>query len=189
MLDRWLEVIIEFIEDILPFTVVPYYDKGVRLRFGKPRGGFGLWRPVNTACVMEHGFHWKWPFADKILTHMIKIKTMNLSEQSVTTKDNISVVAKAVIKYEVSDVEKLLLEVNDPVDALSDMTQGIIREKIINRNYSELNDAVLTSEISRAAKIEAKKWGISILDITLTDLAQMRSIRLLNTTNNTNGKD
>ncbi len=114
---------------------------------------------------------------------------MNLTEQSVTTKDNVAVVVKAVIKYEISDIEKLLLEVNDPVDAISDMTQGIIREKIINRNYVECNDGVLTSEILRSAKIEAKKWGISILDITLTDLAQMRSIRLLNTTNNINGKD
>lgn len=120
---------------------------------------------------------------------MVKPTTMNLIEQSVTTKDNISIVAKAVIKYEIADVEKLLLEVNDPVDAISDMVQGIIREKIINRNYSECNDSTLTSEISRSAKIEAKKWGISILDITLTDLAQMRSIRLLNTTINTNGKD
>ena len=177
MLDKLLELIIEFIEDILPFTVILYYNKGVRLRLGKPRG------------VLEHGFHWKIPFADNIITHMVKPTTMNLVEQSVTTKDNVSVVVKAVIKYEVADVEKLLLEVNDPVDAIADMVQGIIREKIINRNYSELNDGVLTSEISRSAKIEAKKWGISILDITLTDLAQMRSIRLLNTTNNTNGKD
>lgn len=177
MLERFLELVLEFLEDIKPYQIIPYYDKGVRLRLGKPRG------------VLEYGPHWKIPFVDTIMVRMVKPTTMNLNEQSVTTKDNISVVVKAVIKYEIADVEKLLLEVNDPVDAISDMTQGIIREKIINRNYSECNDGVLTSEILRSAKIEAKKWGISILDITLTDLAQMRSIRLLNTTNNINGKD
>lgn len=177
MLDKFLDLLVEFIGDLLPLTVIPYYDRGVRLRWGKPAG------------VLAHGRHWKIPFVDVIMVCMVKPTTMNLNEQSVTTKDNVSVVVKAVIKYEIADVEKLLLEVNDPVDAISDMTQGIIREKIINRNYSECNDVTLTSEISRSAKIEAKKWGISILDITLTDLAQMRSIRLLNTTNNINGKD
>jgi regulator of protease activity HflC (stomatin/prohibitin superfamily) len=168
MLDKLLEILLQFLDDILPFTVVDHYDRGVRLRLGKPKG------------QLEPGFHWKWPFADKVLSHMVKTKTINLIEQTITTKDKQSIVIKAVVKYEVCDVETLLLEVNDPVDALADMVQGIIRDKIMVKDWSECNDDKLTAEISRAAKAEAKKWGLTILQITLTDLALMRSIRILN---------
>jgi regulator of protease activity HflC (stomatin/prohibitin superfamily) len=170
MLDRLIEIVLQFANDIAPWTVIDHYDRGVRLRLGKPKD------------VMEPGFHWKIPFADNVLTHMVKTKTINLIEQTVTTKDGFSVVVKGVIKYEVSDVYKLLLEVNDPTDALADMVQGIIRDKIIYKAWADCNDQSLTSEISRAAKAEARKWGLSILEITLTDLSLMRSIRLLNTT-------
>ena len=168
MLDRFLDLLLNFLDDTLPWIVIPHYDRGVRLRLGKPKG------------VLEPGFHWKIPFADQIPTHMVKATTLNLTEQSITTKDGQNVVVCTVIKYEVSDVETLLLEVANAVDALSDISQGIVREKIMNRNWNECNEESLTGEISRKAKAEANKWGITILQVTITDLALMRSIRLLN---------
>jgi membrane protease subunit HflC len=169
MLDKLLELILQFIDDILPFTVIDHYDRGFRLRFGKERG-----------TELQPGLHWKLPFIDKILSHMVKTKTINLSEQTITTKDKQSVVIQCAIKYEVSDVKTLLLEVNDPVDALADMVQGIIRDKIISKNWEDCNDEALTSEISDAAKKEAKQWGLKIKKVTITTLAIMRSIRILN---------
>ena len=169
MLDKLIDLIIEFLADILPFQVIPHYDRGVRLRLGKPCGK-----------ELEPGLHWKIPFADNILSHMVKATTINLLEQTVTTKDYKSIVVKAVMKYEVSDVSTLLLEVNSAADALTDMVQGIIRDKIIDKNWNECNTQVLISEISKRAKGEVKKWGLMILEITLTDLVEMKSIRLLN---------
>jgi regulator of protease activity HflC (stomatin/prohibitin superfamily) len=168
MLDKLIDLVLQFIDDILPWTVIDYYDRGFRLRWGKPKG------------ELQPGFHWKIPFADKILSHMVKTKTLNLSEQTITTKDKQSVVIQCAIKYQVNDVETLLLEVNDPVDALADMVQGIVRNKIIVKNWEECNDEKLTGEISGAAKREAKKWGLEILEVTITTLALMRSIRILN---------
>jgi regulator of protease activity HflC (stomatin/prohibitin superfamily) len=169
VLDKLIDLIIEFLADILPFQVIPHYDRGVRLRLGNPCGK-----------ELGPGLHWKIPFADNILSHMVKATTINLLEQTVTTKDYKSIVVKAVMKYEVSDVSTLLLEVNSAADALTDMVQGIIRDKIIDKNWNECNTQVLIGEISKRAKGEAKKWGLTILEITLTDLAEMKSIRLLN---------
>lgn len=169
MLDKLIDIILQVIDDLVPWVVIPHYDRGVRLRLGKLRGG-----------VMDCGFHWKIPFADQIQTHMVMPTTMNLSEQSVVTLDGTAVVVKAVIKYEVEDVQRLLLEVNSASDALSDMAQGIIRDKLIETAWSDCNNAKLTSDISRAIKMESKKWGIKVLTVILTDLSPMRSIRLLN---------
>lgn len=171
-LDKIIDIIISFLDKLIPFEVIPYYNKGVRLRLGNPVGG--------KEDVLQPGFHWKIPFVDDILSHMVKTKTINLLEQTITTKDYKSIVVKAVIKYEVFDVYTVLLEVNDPTDAVADMVQGIIRDTFIEKNWVDCNNTTVIAEISRRAKREAKRWGIEILEITLTDLAEMKSIRLLN---------
>lgn len=179
MLSKLLDVILQFIEDVIPAYTIPIYEKGVRLRNGKPRGGFGLWCKTNENCVLEAGWHWKWSFFDKILTHSVIPSVMELDSQSITTTDNIKVVAHAVLKYEVSDIQTFLLKVNSAKDALSDMSEGIIFNKISTKTWSECRDGGLLGEISRAAKAEAKKWGITILDVTFKSLSEIPSYRLI----------
>ncbi len=170
MLEKLIDVLIEIYDSLKPFVVIPEYDKGIRLRLGKSKG------------VLEPGFHWKIPFADDILTHMVKTTTINLSEQTITTKDWKSIVVKAVIKYEVKDIEKLMLEVNDPVSAISDMAKGIIRNEFIQRPWEECNNGTVSTEITKEIKKESLKWGILVKEVTLTDLGEMRSFRLFNST-------
>lgn len=170
MIDKLIEYVLQFWDSIKFWEVIPHYDRGVRLRIGVQKGG-----------ELSNGLHWKIPFADDILTIMVKTTTMRLPEQTVTTKDNTPIVVKAVVKYEIKDACKVLLEVNDPIDAVADMTQGIIRNKVIESNYDECNTLDFSKEITTKAKSEARRWGIQIEEVTLTDLGRMTSIRLLNT--------
>lgn len=176
MLDKLIDFVLQFLSDILPFFVVKHYDRAVRLRFGvkhckKDEKGNDL--------PLEPGLHFKIPFVDQIYEHLVTVTTLDLDEQTITTKNNIAIVVKAVIKYEVSDVVTLLMEVNSPLDALKDMAKGIIRSAIINRNWDECNGVELTKEIDSKIKTESKKWGLKVIQVTLTDLAKMNSIRLL----------
>jgi membrane protease subunit HflC len=168
-LERIVEKIMDLGEELLPFEVIDHYHRGLRLRFGNHVGG-----------ILEPGFHWKWPFADRIIWDMVKMRTFDLDEQSVTTKDWKSVVVKGVIKYEIKDIVKSLLETNGPVDAVSDMTRGIIRNAITDRNWDECNGTELSKDVKEKAKKEADKWGIRILEVTLTDLSESPSFRIFN---------
>lgn len=191
---QWLVDLIIYLRDALkPFEVIDHYDRGVRLRLGKPMrdNPHKKWKqklkfafrgdPNEKIKIYEPGFYWKIPFADDFNTHMVKITTMDLSEQTITTKDNISIVARGILKYEVENVATLLLEVDDPAAAVVDMSMGILREVLMEKNWSECNDPKLGKEVARRIRVEAKKWGIKVEEFTLTDLAQMRSIRLLGT--------
>jgi regulator of protease activity HflC (stomatin/prohibitin superfamily) len=169
-LEKLIEKLLEVWDQLMPFFVIDYYDRGVRKRMGIPKG------------VLQPGFHWKVPFADEILTCMVKATTLNTTEQSLTTADNISIVIRAALKYEIEDVETVLLEVNSPKDALSDMVQGIIASKVMSRAWAECTVDSLLPEISRSVKLESKRWGIKVISVVITDLAIMKSIRLLNTT-------
>lgn len=170
MFEKLIDVILQFVGDIKPWVVVPQYDRGVRLRWGLNKG------------VLKPGFHWKIPFADEVLSHMVMTTTINLSEQTITTKDWKGIVVKGVIKYEVEDVEKLMLEVNDPIDAISDMAKGLIRTAFITRNWEDCNNDAVANAITIKVRAEAKKWGIAVKEVTLTDLGEMKSFRLFNST-------
>lgn len=175
-IEKLIEIIGDAWDQLLPFTVIPYYQKGVRLRLGRKPQSSGIF---SAPTVLDAGFHWKIPFADEVLTETVVATTMNISEQSVTTLDGKSVVVASVLKYSVSDVEKLLLEVSTAKDALNDMAKGIIRGKIINANWDECNNDSFLGKVSKEIKHEAAKWGITVEQFTITDLGLIRSIRLL----------
>jgi membrane protease subunit HflK len=168
MFDKLIELISQFGQQLLPFLIVLQTDNGVRLRFGKFRG------------VLSPGWHWKIPFVDEIITHTIVWTTLSLSSQSLTTLDGKDIVVKGVIKYRIASIQIFSLEVWDAVDALSDMTQGIIFDIVKSKTWEECQTENMKTLITKKAKKEAERWGIEVETVTLSDLAKIRSIRLLN---------
>lgn len=168
MFDRLFEILAGLWRHLIPFQVIPQYEKGVHLRFGK------FFR------VVEAGLVWKVPFADEILTHHVVVTTINLPPQSLATKDEKNIVVSAVVKFRVTDIKTFLLEIYDSVDAIGDLSQGIIRKVIINKSWDECKSEEIDNEISKRVRAEAKKWGIEVSSVTLANLAQIKSIRLFN---------
>lgn len=171
---QWLiDILTQIWEKLLPFEVINHYDRGVRLRFGRAV------MDGEVVKVLDPGFHWKWPLADEINSHMVKMTTMDLTEQTVTTKDRQSVVVRGVLKYEVCDVATVLLETDGPAAAVADISMGLIKDAFIERTWDECNDPRLPKEIAINIRREAKKWGIDVKMLTFTDLGLIRSIRLI----------
>lgn len=168
MFDKLIELIIEMIDKIIPFWVIPEYNNGVLLTFGK------------YTKTLQPGFHWKIPFAQEILTHHVVTSLMSIPQQSLTTKDGKQIVVKVVIKYKVEDVKPLLLEVFDSSDAISDITQAIVKKQIHIRTWEECLDEDIDNEIAKKLRVEVKKWGIYIENVTMTDIGITKSLRIYN---------
>ena len=168
MIDRLLSILSDLYQELIPFIVVKQYDKGVRLRFGKFKE------------VLNAGLHWKIPFVDEMVINTVAWTTINLPPQSLVTKDNKSIVISAVIKYRITDIQVFTLEVWDAVDAISDMTLGIIKKNIMSKSWEEVRHEGFDNELSKKARVEAKRWGIEIDSVTLANLDQIKSIRLFN---------
>jgi regulator of protease activity HflC (stomatin/prohibitin superfamily) len=168
MFDKLFSLLAEFWSTIWPFNVIQEYQNGVLLRLGKFKK------------VLTPGLHFVIPFIDEVMVHHVVVTTINLPSQSVTTKDNKQVVVKGVIKYRISDIKVFLLEVFDAIDAISDMSESIIKRTIMDNDWEQCMSNELDDYITKKARHEAKKWGIEILTLTLTDLGQIRSIKLFN---------
>ena len=160
-------------EHIKPFYIIEQYNKGIQLRFGKFHK------------VLNPGIHFKVPFFDLVIEHTVVPTTMRLYSQSLTTKDEKSIVVEGIIKYQISDIKVFLLEVNDAVDAIADMTQAIVKTIIMERTWEECKSVEIDNIITKKARSEAKKWGIEIIQVTLSDMGIIRSIRLFTNANTT----
>jgi regulator of protease activity HflC (stomatin/prohibitin superfamily) len=72
--------------------------------------------------------------------------------------------------------------VYDAQDAISDMTQSIIKNIIMDKSLVECTDSEIDNTLTKKSRVEARKWGVEIQQVTLTDLAPIRSFRLINDT-------
>jgi regulator of protease activity HflC (stomatin/prohibitin superfamily) len=170
MFDRLIDLIGNWIDKLLPFFIVMDYEEAVILRFGKFHK------------VAKPGLHFRIPIVDEFMTNHVVVTTLSLSPQSLYTKDKQNIVVKGVIKYRIADVQTFLLEVYDAQDAISDMTQSIIKNVIMDKTMDECIDPEIDNTLAKKARVEAKKWGVEIQQVTLTDLAPIKSFRLINDT-------
>lgn len=160
--------ILAFIEYFFLFNFVKPYEAAIHYRCGKVRR------------VVGPGMWWRLPIIDLIEVHQITTTTLSIPAQSLITKDKKQIVAKSMVKYNISDIKDFYLNVADPVDAISDVTQGIIKEQVMNRTWDECTDNQLDNVITRKVRNEVKKWGFDVEKVTLTDIGLIKSFRLFN---------
>jgi regulator of protease activity HflC (stomatin/prohibitin superfamily) len=168
MFDKLIEIITNWWLQLTPVIIIRDYEGAVLLRFGK------------FYKVFEPGLHFKIPLFDEVIDHHVVVTTLSLDAQSLYTLDKKNIVVKGVIKYKISDVKTFLLEVYDAQDALSDMSQSIIKNVIMSMTLDECTDSELDNTLTKKVRVEARKWGVEVQQVTLTDLAPIRSFRFIN---------
>lgn len=168
MFDKLVELLTNWWMEIKPIVIIRAYEEAVLLRFG-------IFKKV-----LKPGLHFKIPMFDEVIDQHVVVTTLSLSAQSLYTKDKQNIVAKGLVKYKIADVKIFLLEVFDAQDAISDMSQSIIKNVIMSMTLDECTDSELDNALTKKVRVEARKWGVEVQQVTLTDLAPIRSYRLIN---------
>lgn len=168
MFDKLIEIITHWWLQLTPVIIIRDYEEAVLLRYGKFKE------------VFKPGIHFKIPLLDEVIDQHVVVTTLSLDAQSLYTLDKQNIVVKGVIKYKISDVKTFLLEVYDAQDALSDMAQSIIKNIIMSMTLEECTDQELDNTLTKKVRVEARKWGVEVQQVTLTDLAPIRSFRFIN---------
>lgn len=168
MFDKLIDLISGWIDQINPFVIIKDYQNGVHLRKGKFKR------------VLHPGMSLKLPFIDEVIEQHIVLTTMSLPAQSLYTKDKQNIVVKSMVKYKIKDVKVFVLEVYDATDVISDITQAMVKKLVIARTLDECISHDLDTDLTRKVRDKAKLMGVEIEQVTLTDIAPIRSIRLIN---------
>lgn len=168
MLDRLIELIIQFLGLFKFWHVVDPYEEALVLRLGK------LHR--HLLC----GLHWIIPFgAERVLDEHIVPAVRVLENESATTRDGKSIGFRAVATYRVRDIEKVLLEVEDGNHAVIDACAGEVTRVLRESTWEEINTPEFLDKVTAAARKRGFKFGVEIMNIQFTALALCRSIRLM----------
>ncbi len=171
----WLGRVAEWVGQFFPrWVIVHVWEKGIRLKRGR--------NPV----VCDAGIHFWWPVMTTMIVHPITRQTHNLKSQTITTKDDKTIIIGGLIVFEIKDVIKLVVETHDPDDAIKDMSLSAIHDVCCLLAWDELKEQQRNGDLERklkaAAKSELEKYGVRLLKMTLTDLATARVYKLVQAT-------
>ena len=137
------------------------YQRGVRFTCGKFSG------------IMQPGWRLILPIFQSYAKIDIRTKVIDVPEQEVITKDNVSVKINAVIYYNIFDASKALLSVENFHYAVSQLAQTTMRNSVGSVTLDELLSS--REKISETICVIVDKatddWGIKVHNVELKDVS------------------
>jgi regulator of protease activity HflC (stomatin/prohibitin superfamily) len=138
---------------------VKQYERGVVLTMGRYTS---LRKPGWSIIV---------PVFQRMIKVDLRVKAVDVPDQKVITRDNVSASINAVIYYRVSDAAKAVLEVEDFRFAVSQLAQTTMRNIV---GGAELDEVLaerdkLSERIRDIVERETDQWGISVDNVELKD--------------------
>src|SRR3990167_5765991 len=137
---------------LVGLRVVNQYERAVVLTLGK------------YTSTRNPGLSWIFIGIQKMLKIDMRITTVDIPQQEVITKDNVTVGINAVLYFRVSSAEKAVLEVQDFLRAASLYAQATLRDVIggfeMDLLLSERDR--IAGEIKKIVDVATEPWGIDV---------------------------
>lgn len=168
MFDKLVDLASHFIELFKFWHVIDPYQMGVVIRLGK------LNREIGP------GWHALIPFGvDRAIEINTVTKTADLWPATLTLRDGTTISVSVVIRYNIRDVKKALLEVDHIMDAIKDSVSGYVSRTVRAATWEELQSPEFAELLPKECRRRAWKYGIEIEDVVLGDLCRTRPITLI----------
>lgn len=137
------------------------WEESIILRLGKFRR------------MQKAGLYFVIPFLESSLFVDRRTQTINLDEQEVITKDNITISIDAVSFIKIVDTKASLLNVTDMMDSFQKYAQTTLRNIIGRKELDELlsNRHEVATEVQNDLEKIVNKWGIDVERLELQDIS------------------
>lgn len=118
------------------------------------------------------------PLVDKVVKLDLRVITIDVSKQSVITRDNVTVDVDAVIYYRVVDPSRAIIQVENYRVATSMLAQTTLRDVL---GQIELDDLLskrdeLNTKLQEILDSHTDPWGIKVAGVTLRDVTLPESM-------------
>ena len=150
----YTSVIIAFFIILLAsaIRILREYERGVIFRLGRLIGSKGP------------GLIFLIPIVDKMVRVSLRTVVMDVPEQDVITKDNVSLKVNAVVYFRVLDANKAIVEVEHYLDATSQLSQTTLRSVL---GQSQLDEILAEREkinlkLQQIIDSQTDPWGIKV---------------------------
>ena len=157
----WFIVIIVVVTLLRSIVQIDEYERGVKFSKGK------------FSKIMQPGWNLVLPIFESYKKIDIRTKVVDVPEQDVITKDNVSVRINAVIYYKIFDASKAILEVENFYYAVSQLAQTTMRNVVGSVSLNELlgEREKISVEICKIIDEATDPWGIKVENVELKDVS------------------
>ena len=157
----WFIVIIVVVILLRSIVQIDEYERGVKFSKGK------------FSKIMQPGWNLVLPIFESSKKIDIRTKVVDVPEQDVITKDNVSVRINAVIYYKIFDASKAILEVENFYYAVSQLAQTTMRNVVGSVSLNELlgEREKISVEICKIIDEATDPWGIKVENVELKDVS------------------
>lgn len=140
--------------------VVNQYERGVILTLGKYSG------------TRNPGLNWILIGIQRMIRADLRIATVDIPQQEVITKDNVTVGINAVVYFRVDNAEKAVLEIQDFRSAVALYAQAALRDVIggIELDFLLSERDKIAEEIKKIVDVATDPWGIDVSIIKIQDI-------------------
>jgi regulator of protease activity HflC (stomatin/prohibitin superfamily) len=148
--------------------VVSPFERGVVFRFGRV-----------TSAPRQPGLTWVTPGVEKLRKVNMQIVTLPIPAQDGITRDNVSVRVDAVVYFRVIDPIKVVVDVQDYLQAVSQVAQTSLRSIIGKSDLDDLlsNRERLNEGLELLIDSPALGWGVHIDRVEIKDVALPESMK------------
>ena len=109
------------------------------------------------------------PIIQQMVRVDLRIRVLDVPEQDVISRDNVSVKVNAVVYFRVIDAEKSIIQVEDFMDATSQLAQTTLRSVLGQHELDEMlsERERLNADIQRSLDEQTDAWGIKVSNVEL----------------------
>jgi len=154
---------------LLGVRVIQQYEQGVVFRLGRVRPG--VRQPGLTGII---------PFIDRLVKVNMQIGTMGVPAQEGITRDNVTVTVAAVVFYRVIDAIKAVVNVQNYLFAVSQISQTSLRSTIGKTSLQDLlqEREQVSAELQLIIDGPTEgPWGVKIERVEIKDVALPESLK------------
>ena len=147
--------------------IVQEYERGVIFRLGRLVGAKG---PGIFLII---------PFVDRMVKVDLRVVTMDVPQQEVITKDNVTVKVDAVVYFRVVDPAASYVKVSNYVQATSLISQTTLRNVL---GQSELDELLAQREklnqmLQKIIDEQTEPWGVKVSIVEIKDVELPETMR------------
>jgi len=145
---------------LLGIKVIDQYERGVVLTLGKYSG------------TREPGLTWVMPIFQRMIKVDLRVDTVDVPQQEVISKDNVTLGINAVVYFKVESADKAVLEIQDFKSAVGTYAQAALRDVIGGIELDTLlseRDKV-AQEIKKIVDVATQPWGVDVSDVKIQDI-------------------
>ncbi len=157
MLPAFSGIIVMFIALILSYAIriLREYERGVVFRLGRLIGAKG---PGLIILI---------PVVDRMVRVSLRTIVMDVPTQDVITKDNVSLKVNAVVYFRVLNASRAIVEVENFLEATSQLSQTTLRSVLGQSQLDELlaERDKINQELQHIIDHQTEPWGIKVSNV------------------------